>query len=96
MARSLYSIPRKAQKECGTPPLPESSIKAPNAVLDTDEAFATRRIHESAKLIDCAVISRRELEHRLNTIKREPAEVREHALDELTVISYNAPNARKG
>ena len=96
MARSLYSIPRKAQKECGTPPLPESSIKAPNAVLDTDEAFATRRIHESAKLIDCAVISRRELEHRLNTIKREPAEVREHALDELTVISYNTPHARKG
>ena len=96
MAQSLHSILRKAQKEWGTYPLPKLPIKAPNAVLDTDEAFATRRIHESAELIDRAVISRRELEHRLDTIQREPAEVREHALDELTVISYNAPNARKG
>lgn len=58
-------------------------IEAPNAVLDTDEAFATCRIHERAELIDRPVVPRRELEHRLDAVYREPAEVREHALDEL-------------
>ena len=94
MARSLYSIPRKAQKECI--PQPELTIEAPNPVLDTDEAFAMRRVHESAELINRAVIPGRKLEHCLDAIQGQPAKVREHALDERTVISYKTPNAQQG
>lgn len=73
---------RKERKECGTS-LPELPIKAPYAVLDADEALATRRIHERAELIDCAVIPRRELEHCLYAVQREATEIGKHALDEL-------------
>jgi hypothetical protein len=75
----------KSAKNCGALGCPSLPIEAPNAVLDADETFATRRIHESAELIDCTIIPRRELEHRLDAIQREPAEIREHALNELTV-----------
>ena len=70
------------RKECGTS-LPELPIEAPYAVLNADEAFATRRIHERAELIDCAVIPRRELEHCLYAVQRETTEIRKHTLDEL-------------
>ena len=80
-ALSLYPETEN-REECGTL-LPELPIEAPNAVLDTDEAFATRCIHEGAELIDRAVIPWRELEHRLDAVQWEPAQVREHALDEL-------------
>jgi hypothetical protein len=66
-ALSLQCTPKSAKKECGTS-LPELPIEAPYAVLDADEAFATRRIHERAELIDCAVIPRRELEHCLYAV----------------------------
>ena len=58
-------------------------IEPPNTILDIDSALAARSIHERAELINSAVVSRGKLEHRLDAIQWEPAEVGEHALDEL-------------
>lgn len=50
-------------------------IEAPNAVLDVDKTLATRRVHKYAQLVGCAVITRRKLEHRLNAIQWESAQI---------------------
>ncbi len=64
--------------------------EAPNAVLDADEAFATCRVHERAQLINRTVVPRRELEHCLDAVQWEPAEVREHTLDKLSPLVKRA------
>ena len=60
-----------------------SPIQSPNAVLGIHESLPTRCVHKCPKLVRCAVITRRELEHRLDPVQWEPPQVGKHALDEL-------------
>jgi hypothetical protein len=69
-------------------------IEAPNAVLDVDKTLATRRVHKSAQLVGCAVITRRKLEHRLNAVQWESAQIREHALDELSPTDHSGHSTK--
>jgi hypothetical protein len=64
-------------------------IEAPNAVLDVDKTLATRRVHKYPQLVRCAVITRRKLEHRLNAVQWESAQIREHAFDELLPTEHS-------
>jgi hypothetical protein len=64
-------------------------IEAPNAVLDVDKTLATRRVHKHPQLVRRAVITRRKLEHRLNAVQWESAQIREHTLYELSPTKHS-------
>ena len=71
-------------------------IEAPNSVLNVDKTLATRRVHKCAQLVGCAVITRRKLEHRLNAVQWESAQIREHALDELSPAEHSGYSTKYG
>ncbi len=87
----FFAFQREVQTERAVILLP---IEAPDAVLDVDKTFATRRVHKCAKLLGCAVITRRELAHRLNAVQWEPTQIREHALDELSPTRHSGHSTK--